>query len=338
MQHGVQQPPQQQQQQQRQQPVGQQIIRHQQDFPSQAYTLAGHLVPQLQQSHHVISSGGQNYGQPANYQIGGLQQSYQDVGHSPVAPRPSNGLWTQSRAEQVAATPQPTSPWDPQSTSTAFGAAFESFLNKGSVEEVQQMPPISPFPPPAHRAIPVQTRRKSLPRGNSNQQVPAAVEPSKVQKLVEKVAKEVPRPGRRPASTAHPQMQVPQHQNTAPFIPAPDFSSFFSPVKATRDNAAAQEETLSESCEMTKRVSNFLKKVEQQHPAPGVWPSLPGALEVQGPKVVQVKKGNLELVKSETLFVPQPEPADILSPCNLCGKVFASQARLAAHQVAHLNF
>ena len=95
-----------------------------------------------------------------------------------------------------------------------------------------------------------------------------------------------------------------------------------------------QEETLSESCEMTKRVSNFLKRVEQQHQAPGVWSSLPGPSDVhQGPKprVVQVKKGNLELVKSETLFVPAS--VDISSPCTLCAKVFASEARLAAHQV-----
>ena len=81
---------------------------------------------------------------------------------------------------------------------------------------------------------------------------------------------------------------------------------------------------------MTKRVSNYLKRVEQEHPAPGVWSSLPGPSDVQGPKAVQVKKGNLELVKSETLFVPAP---DVPSPCTLCAKVFASEARLAAHQV-----
>ena len=163
MQHGVQQLPQQQPQQQQQQVGQQQIIRRQQDFPSQAYALAGHVVPQLQQSYLVNSGGGQNYGQHANYQIGGLQQSYQEVGHSPVLPQQSKGLWAQSKAEQVNL-PQSTSSWDPQGTS-AFGAAFESFLNKGSVEEVaevKQKPPVSPiFPAPTHRGIPVQKRRKS---------------------------------------------------------------------------------------------------------------------------------------------------------------------------------
>ena len=94
---------------------------------------------------------------------------------------------------------------------------------------------------------------------------------------------------------------------------------------------SAEKETPTESCEMTKRVSSFLKRVEQQHPAPGVWPSLPlpGPLDVQGPKVVQVKKGNLELIKSETLFVP----ADLSLSCTLCAKTFASEARLTAHKV-----
>ena len=334
MQYGVQQP------QQQQQPllVGQQVIHRQQDPPFQAYTLAGQVVPQMQQS-YLGNSGGQNYGQQANYQMGGMQQQpFQEAG-----PRQWKGLWAQSRAEQVAAIPQPTSPWDSQGTS-AFGAAFESFLNKGSVEEVaevKQKQSVSPFSPPTHRPIPVKTRRKSLAKASGNLQssalqVPAAVEPSKVQELVEKVTKEVP--GRKPTSMAHRQIQVQQHHtllsyNTAPLVPAPDssdFSSFFSPVKAARGDVPVQQETLSESCEMTKRVSNYLKRVEQEHPAPGVWSSLPGPSDVQGAKAVQVKKGNLELVKSETLFVPAP---DVPSPCTLCAKVFASEARLAAHQV-----
>jgi len=333
MQHGVQQLP---------QPllVGQQVIRRQQDPPSQAYTLEGHVVPQMQQSYQV-NSGGQNYGQQATYQMGGMQQSFQELG-----PRQSKGLWAQSRAEQVAAVPQSTSPWDSQGTS-AFGAAFESFLNKGSVEEVAEVKPkqsVSPLSPPTHRPIPVKTRRKSLTKTNGNLQssalqVPAAVEPSKVQELVEKVTKEVPGRGRKPATMAHRQIQVQQPQNllsynTAPLVPAPDpsdFSSFFSPVKAARGNVPVQQETLSESCEMTKRVNNYLKRVEQEHPAPGVWPSLPGPSDVQGPKAVEVKRGNLELVKSETLFVPA---ADVSSPCTLCAKVFASEARLAAHQAS----
>jgi len=78
-------------------------------------------------------------------------------------------------------------------------------------------------------------------------------------------------------------------------------------------------------------VSNYLKRVEQEHPAPGVWPSLPGPSDVQGPNVMQAKKGNLDLVKSETLFVPA---LDISSPCTLCAKVFASEAKLAAHQAS----
>jgi len=331
MQHGVQQLPQ-------EQKVSQQVIGLQQDPTFQAYTLAGHVVPQIQQSY--VNNGGQNHGQQANYQMGGMQQqSYQEVG-----PGQLKGLWAQSRAEQVATFPQPTSPWDSQGTS-AFGAAFESFLNKGSVEEVaevKQKPPVSPFSGSTHRPIPVQTRRKSQSKANGNVLqssallVPEAVEPFKVQELVEKVTKEVP--GRRPANMAH-RRQVQSHQNlfsnnTAPLVPASDpadFSSFFSPVKDARGNVPAQQETLMESCEMTKRVSNFLKRVEQEHPAPGVWPSLPGPSDVQGAKAVQVKKGNLELVKSETLFVPAP---DVPSPCTLCAKVFASEARLAAHQAS----
>ena len=54
MQHGVQQLPQ-------EQKVSQQVIGLQQDPIFQAYTLAGHVVPQIQQSY--VNNGGQNHGQ-----------------------------------------------------------------------------------------------------------------------------------------------------------------------------------------------------------------------------------------------------------------------------------
>ena len=334
MQHGV---PQQQQHIQ-QQPIGQgQHRSRQQEMP-------GHAAPGPEPLHqrYQVNSGGQSYGQQARYQVGGVPASYQGVGLSPTLSQQSKA---QSRETPVVSQPQPTSSWDPQGIS-AFGAAFESFLNRGSIEEVAEVKskqPVIPSPPPTHGAIPVQTRRKSRAKGNSVQQqsaplpVPAVVESYKVQELVEKVTKEAPN---RRMRVAPYQIQAPQHQNLPGFnynkapLAQPDttdFSSFFSPVKATGGNVSAEKEKPTESCEMTKRVSSFLKRVEQQHPAPGVWPSLPlpGPLDVQGPKVVQVKKGNLELIKSETLFVP----ADLSLSCTLCAKTFASEARLTAHKV-----
>ena len=91
----------------------------------------------------------------------------------------------------------------------------------------------------------------------------------------------------------------------------------------------SKEETLAESCEVTKRVNRYLQKVENQTPAPRVWSSLPGTSGSLGTSVAEVKKkSNLELIKSETLFVP-----DQSYPCTLCAKTFASEARLVAHQV-----
>ena len=91
----------------------------------------------------------------------------------------------------------------------------------------------------------------------------------------------------------------------------------------------SKEETLAESCEVTKRVNRYLQQVENQTPAPRVWSSLPGTSASLGTSVVEVKKkSNLELIKSETLFVP-----DQSHQCTLCAKTFASEARLVAHQV-----
>ena len=140
--------------------------------------------------------------------------------------------------------------------------------------------------------------------------------------LIETVAEETPKVRR---STTHHHNQE-SGSSGAPLasVDSSDFTNFFSPVKA-----AVKEEGLAESCEVTKRVNRYLQKVENQTPAPRAWSSLPGTSASLGTSVVEVKKkSNLELIKSETLFVP-----DQSYPCTLCAKTFASEARLVAHQV-----
>merc|ERR1719495_789515 len=127
--------------------------------------------------------------------------------------------------------------------------------------------------------------------------VPITVEPFRGSGLIETVAEEMPNV-RRSAAQHHNQDS---NSSAAPLasVDSSDFANFFSPVKA-----AVKEETLAESCEVTKRVNRYLQKVENQTPAPRAWSSLPGTSASLGTSVVEVKKNNLELIKSETLFVP----------------------------------
>jgi len=226
-----------------------------------------------------------------------------------------------------------TSPWDPQGTS-AFGAAFESFLNQKcsqneKVVEVRGSQPAHYSPAPPSSEVPPSRRgRKPKPKvnnsmGSSVPAVPIPVEPVRGSGSIETVAEETLKVRR---STTHHHNQK-SSSSVAPLasVDSSDFSNFFSPVKVSK------EETLAESCEVTKRVNRYLQQVENQTPAPRVWSSLPGTSASLGTSVVEVKKkSNLELIKSETLFVP-----DQSHQCTLCAKTFASEARLVAHQASH---
>ena len=289
---------------------------------SPAYAAMGQATPSYQ-----ISYGGDSFRLPTNHQVGGVPQS----GHTSSLPQQSKGLWAQSRAEHGVSRSMSTSPWDPQGTS-AFGAAFESFLNQKcsqneKVVEVRGSQPAHYSPAPPSSEVPPSRRgRKPKPKvnnsmGSSVPAVPIPVEPVRGSGSIETVAEETVKVRR---STTHHHNQK-SSSSVAPLasVDSSDFSNFFSPVKVSK------EETLAESCEVTKRVNRYLQQVENQTPAPRVWSSLPGTSASLGTSVVEVKKkSNLELIKSETLFVP-----DQSHQCTLCAKTFASEARLVAHQV-----
>ena len=171
---------------------------------SPAYAAMGQATPSYQ-----ISYGGQTFGLPNNHQVGGVPQS----GHTSSLPQQSKGLWEQSRAEHGVSRSMSTSPWDPQGTS-AFGAAFESFLNqKGSsqnekVVEVRGSQPAHYSPAPSSSEVPPSRRgRKPKPKVNNSMMssvpaVPITAEPFRGSGLIETVAEETPKV-RRSAAQHH---------------------------------------------------------------------------------------------------------------------------------------